>query len=61
MLESLRRCISPVLQDTFLLNGSIAENIGYAVPDATMEEIREAATAANIHEDIVAMLDGYDT
>ena len=61
MLESLRKCISPVLQDTFLFNGSIAENIGYAVPDATMDEIREAAKAANIHEDILAMPDGYDT
>ena len=60
-MESLRRCISPVLQDTFLFNGSIAENIGYAVPDATMEEIRNAAKAANIHEDILAMPDGYDT
>ena len=60
-MESLRRCISPVLQDTFLFNGSIAENIGYAVPDAAMEEIREAAMAANIHEDIMAMPDGYDT
>ena len=60
-LESLRRCISPVLQDTFLFNGTIAENIGYAVPEATMEEIREAARAANIHEDILAMPDGYDT
>ena len=60
-LESLRRCISPVLQDTFLFNGTVAENIGYAVPDATMEEIREAAAAANIHDDIMAMPDGYET
>ena len=60
-LESLRRNISPVLQDTFLFNGTIAENIGYAVPDATMEDIQEAAKAANIHEDIMAMQDGYDT
>jgi len=60
-LESLRRCISPVLQDTFLFNGTIAENIGYAVPDASMEEIREAAAAANIHEDILAMPEGYNT
>ena len=60
-LESLRRNISPVLQDTFLFNGTVAENIGYAVPDASMEEIREAAMAANIHEDILAMPDGYDT
>ncbi len=60
-LESLRRNISPVLQDTFLFNGTIAENIGYAVPDASMEEITEAAKAANIHEDILLMPDAYDT
>jgi ATP-binding cassette subfamily B protein len=60
-LESLRRVISPVLQDTFLFNGTIAENIGYAAADASMEEIEEAARAANIHDDIMAMPDGYDT
>ena len=60
-IESLRTNISPVLQDTFLFNGTIAENIGYAVPDASMEEIEEAAEAANIHEDILAMPDGYQT
>ena len=60
-LESLRKNISPVLQDTFLFNGTIAENIGYAVTDASMAEIEEAAKAANIHEDIMAMPDGYQT
>ena len=60
-LESLRRNISPVLQDTFLFNGTIAENIGYAVPEASREEIEAAAKAANIHADILAMPDGYDT
>ena len=60
-LESLRQNISPVLQDTFLFNGSIAENIGYAVPQASLEEIQDAAKAANIHEDILAMPDGYGT
>ena len=60
-LESLRQAISPVLQDTFLFNGTIAENIGYARGDATREEIQAAAEAANIHRDIVAMPDGYDT
>ena len=60
-IESLRENISPVLQDTFLFNGTIAENIGYAVPDASMEEIEEAAKAANIHEDILAMPEGYQT
>ena len=60
-IESLRRNISPVLQDTFLFNGTIAENIGYAVPEATPEEIQEAARAANIHEEIMAMPDAYET
>ncbi len=60
-IESLRRNISPVLQDTFLFNGTIAENIGYAVPEADLDAIKEAAKAANIHEDILAMPDGYDT
>lgn len=60
-LESLRYNISPVLQDTFLFNGTIYENIGYARPDATPAQIEEAAKAANIHEDILAMPDGYQT
>lgn len=60
-LQSLRRNISPVLQDTFLFNGTIADNIGYAKPDATREEIEEAAKAANIHEDIMHMPDRYET
>lgn len=60
-LESLRKNISPVLQDTFLFNGTIAENIGYARPEATMKEIEEAAKAANIHEDILHMPEQYDT
>ena len=60
-LESLRRNISPVLQDTFLFNGTIAENIGYAVPEASMEEIMEAAKAADIHDAILAMPQGYET
>ena len=50
-----------MLQDTFLFNGTIAENIGYAVTDASMAEIEEAAKAANIHDDIMAMPDGYQT
>lgn len=59
--ESLRRNISSVLQDTFLFNGTIAENIGYARPQATQKEIEEAAKAANIHDDIMDMPDGYET
>lgn len=60
-LESLRHNISPVLQDTFLFNGTIAENIAYARPDATQAEIEEAAKAANIHEDILSMPERYET
>ena len=60
-LESLRHNISPVLQDTFLFNGTISENIGYAKPDATQAEIEAAAKAANIHEDIMSMPDQYET
>ena len=60
-LESLRHNISPVLQDTFLFNGTIAENIAYARPDATKAEIEEAAKAANIHEDILSMPEQYET
>ena len=60
-IETLRKNISPVLQDTFLFNGTIAENIGYADPDADMDAIMEAAKAANIHKDIMEMPDGYDT
>ena len=60
-LESLRHSISPVLQDTFLFNGTIAENIGYARPDASRDEIVNAAKAANIHEDILHMPEGYET
>ncbi|MCR5618474.1 MAG: ABC transporter ATP-binding protein/permease [Lachnospiraceae bacterium] len=60
-IESLRQNISPVLQDTFLFNGTIAENIGYAAPEADMDRIIEAAKAANIHKDIMNMPDGYQT
>ncbi|MBR2591533.1 MAG: ABC transporter ATP-binding protein, partial [Oscillospiraceae bacterium] len=60
-IRSLRQNISTVLQDTFLFNGTIAENISYARPEATPEEIREAARAANIDQEIEAMPDGYDT
>lgn len=60
-LQSLRANIAPVLQDTFLFNGTIAENIGYAAPAASREEIIEASKAARIHENIMEMPDGYET
>ena len=60
-LASLRGNISPVLQETFLFNGTIEENIGYASPSSTHDEIVEAAKIANIHDDIMAMENGYMT
>ncbi|MBQ6539521.1 MAG: ABC transporter ATP-binding protein [Oscillospiraceae bacterium] len=60
-IESLRQNISAVMQDTFLFNGTIGENISYARPDATAEEIKKAAEAANISAEIDAMPQGYDT
>ncbi|MCL2059033.1 MAG: ABC transporter ATP-binding protein/permease [Oscillospiraceae bacterium] len=60
-LDSLRQNIALVLQDTFLFTGTIAENIGYAKPEATMDEIIEAAKIARIHDNILEMPDEYDT
>jgi ATP-binding cassette subfamily B protein len=60
-LHSLRRQIGIVLQEPFLFVGTIAENIAYGRPEATMEEIMQAAQAANAHEFIVRFPDGYDT
>ena len=60
-LESIRAQIAMVLQDTFLFTGSITENIGYARPDASIEEIAEAAKTARIHDSILQMPEGYDT
>jgi len=59
--NSLRNQISMVLQDTFLFNGTIAENISYAKPSASMEEIEEAAKAAGVFEDIMEMPAKFDT
>jgi ATP-binding cassette subfamily B protein len=59
--QDLRSQIGVVLQDTFLFNGSIAENIGYAKPQATREEIMAAARVANAHDFIVNKTEGYDT
>ena len=60
-LQHLRRQIGVVLQEPFLFNGSIAENIAYGKIDARFEEIVEAARAANAHQFILAKPDGYDT
>ena len=60
-LESLRRQIGMVLQEPFLFHGTIAENIAYGRPDATLDEIVEAARLANAHKFIMNLPDGYDT
>ena len=60
-LKDLRRQIGVVLQDPYLFSGTIAENIAYAHPDASMEDVIAAAKAANAHEFIVKFPDGYDT
>lgn len=60
-LFSLRNQISMVLQDVFLFNGTIAENIAYSSRNATMAEIEAAARAAYAHDFIMAMPGGYDS
>jgi subfamily B ATP-binding cassette protein MsbA len=60
-LDGLRSQIGFVLQDTVLFYGSIRENIAYGRPEATEEEIMEAAKLANAHEFISRMPHGYDT
>ncbi len=59
--RSLRKAWSMVLQDTWLFHGTIAENIAYGRPEATMEEVVEAAKAAHIHHFIERLPKGYDT
>lgn len=59
--QDLRSQIGVVLQDTFLFNGTIAENIGYAKPEALREDIMAAAKAANAHDFIIDKAEGYDT
>nr|WP_300324487.1 ABC transporter ATP-binding protein [uncultured Anaerostipes sp.] len=60
-LESLRNSIGIVQQDVYLFGGSIKENIAYGKPDASMDEIIQAAKNANIHDFIMDLPDGYDT
>ncbi len=60
-LDSLRSQIGIVLQETTLFSGSIRENIAFGKPDATLEEIQNAARAAAAHDFILAFPDGYDT
>ncbi|GMB08258.1 ABC transporter transmembrane domain-containing protein [Thermolongibacillus altinsuensis] len=60
-LERLREAIGYVPQDHFLFSASIRENIAFARPDASQEEIEKAAKLAHIHEDILQFTEGYDT
>ncbi|MBR3879341.1 MAG: ABC transporter ATP-binding protein, partial [Clostridia bacterium] len=59
--ESLRSNIAMVLQDTFLFTGTVMENIRYGRPDATDDEVIEAAKTASAHSFIMRLENGYDT
>ena len=59
--DSLRRSIGIVQQDVYLFDGTIGENIAYGRPDASLEEIVDAAKKANIHEFVMSLPAGYDT
>lgn len=59
--DSLRGAFGMVLQDTWLFRGTVRENIAYGVPDATDDEIREAAKKAHAHSFIKRLPNGYDT
>ncbi|MFD8144808.1 ABC transporter ATP-binding protein [Streptomyces sp. NPDC059708] len=59
--DSLARSIGVVSQETYLFHASVADNLRFAKPDATDEEIAEAARAAQIHDHIESLPDGYDT
>lgn len=60
-LQDMRRQVGIVLQEPFLFNGTIGENIAYGKPGASLDEIMEAAKAANAHHFILAKPDGYDS
>ena len=60
-LDSLRRNIGMVSQSVFLFDGTVRDNIAYGKPDATDEEIMDAARRANIHDFILTLDNGYDT
>ncbi|HKM32960.1 MAG TPA: ATP-binding cassette domain-containing protein, partial [Oscillospiraceae bacterium] len=59
--EDLRHNIGVVSQETYLFMGTIADNIRYARPEASMDEVIEAAKSANAHDFIMKLHDGYDT
>lgn len=60
-LQSYRNLLGIVQQDVFLFDGTVAENIAYGRPNATMDEVIDAARRANAHRFIVELKDGYDS
>ena len=60
-LESLRRNVGIVHQDTFLFSATIRENISYGKPGATLDEIKKAAKIAQLHDFVMSLPEGYDT
>lgn len=60
-LEVVRRHLAVVMQDTYLVHGTVADNLRFGKPDATQEELEAAARAANAHEFIMALPQGYET
>jgi ATP-binding cassette subfamily B protein len=60
-MEEIRRQVGMVLQTPFLFEGTLAENIAYGKPDATREEVIRAAKAANAHDFVTRLPEGYDT
>ncbi len=60
-LESLAATVGLVSQETYLFHASIGENLRFACPDASIEQIEDAARAAQIHELIASLPEGYDT
>ena len=59
--KSLRKSYAMVLQDTWLFNGTVFDNLAYGRPDASRQEVEKAAKAARIHDYIMSLPDGYDT
>ena len=60
-LEFLRANVASVMQDVFLFHGTVRQNIAFGRPDASADELVQAAQAANAHEFIIDLSDGYDT
>jgi ATP-binding cassette, subfamily B, bacterial len=60
-LHDLRSQLGVVMQDTFLFNGTVAENIAYGRPDASLDDVMDAAKVANAHGFVLGKADGYDS